>query len=149
MLSFSNELIYAIFMNYEKVFKYPTNEECLQEIEDRLNKQSDITLFANRMRGNNIITKDEIYQLKINDIEDRIEKEIEKVKVKLIKEKLKRFPLLVRVIQDVVHSTYNRALNGQERASLRLHMTMSENKGYMPQPMMNKNIGGFFGWGKK
>ena len=52
----------------------------------------------------------------------------------MIKEKLKRFPLLVRVIQDTVHSTYQRAWNGQERASLRLHMSVSENRGPSQEP---------------
>jgi len=147
MLEFTKELIWAVFMNYDKVFKYPCVLDCIEMIKARLAKQTAISKYAYELQGRYDITEEQIYAQKISVIEDKIELEIEKVKQSLIKEKLKRFPLLVRVIQDTVHSTYQRALNGQERASIRTHMSVSETKGNVPIQMPKQ--GGFFGWGKK
>jgi hypothetical protein len=147
MLEFTKELIWAVFMNYDKVFKYPSVEECIVMIKARLAKQTSITKYAYELQGRTDITAEQIYAQKIAQIEDKIELEIEKGKQSLIKEKLKRFPLLVRVIQDTVHSTYQRALNGQERESIRTHMSISETKGNVP--LQYPKQGGFLGWGKK
>jgi hypothetical protein len=147
MLEFTKELIWAVFMNYDKVFRYPSVEECITTIKKRLKKQTDISKYAYELQGRHDVTIEQIYAQKIHEIENEIEFEIEKVKQNLIKEKLKRFPLLVRVIQDTVHSTYQRAWNGQERASLRQHMTISESKG--SSPLQYPKQGGFLGWGKK
>lgn len=147
MLEFTKELIFIIFMNYEKVFKYPTIDECIGVIKQRLERKVDVTSFAYEMQGKKVDRKI-IYSQKIAEIEDQIESEINKVRDNLIKDKLKRFPLLVRVIQDAVHSTYQRAWNGQERASIRTHMSISENKSNMPT-LSKKNMGGFLNWGKK
>lgn len=147
MKQFTKQLIWAIFMNYEKVFKYPSIEECITVLKERLQKKTDITAYAYEMQGKKV-DKKAIYNLKIAEIESQIEAEIEKIRQNLIKEKLKRYPLLVRVIQDSVHSTYLRAMNGQERASIRTHMSISENKSNVPM-MPKKHSGGFLNWGKK
>jgi hypothetical protein len=145
MRQFTKELVFIIFKSYDKIFRYPSVEECLVQLRERLERQSQITSFANSLKGINIPIE-KIYEMKIKDIEDRIETEIENIKQTIIKNKLNRFELLVRVIQDAVHSTYQRAWNGQERASIRLHMTVSEVKGN--HPMMPVK-GGIFPWGKK
>jgi len=148
MLEFTKELIYIVFMNYEKVFKYPTIDECIGLIKERLNRKTDVAVFAAEMKGIKV-NRAVAYHIKVKEIEDRIEEEINKVRENLIKDKLKRFPLLVRVIQDSVHSTYQRAWNGQERASIRTHMSISETKSNMPS-ISKKSTGGLFGsWGKK
>ena len=146
MLEFTRELIFAVFTNYEKVFKYPTVDDCINVLKARLHRKAAITKYANELKGI-VLSEEEIFQAKINEIEDKIESEIEKIKQSIIKDKLKRFSLLVRVIQDTVHSTYQRAWNGQERASLRQHMTISESKGNNPQQYPKQ--GGIFNWGKK
>ena len=48
-------------------------------------------------------------------------------------EKRKSFAILVRQIQDIIHSTYLRALGGKERESLRRHMHVSETQGMPSQ----------------
>jgi len=145
MLEFTKELIWAIFMNYEKVFKYPSVKECIDHMKRRLKRRAEVTAYAHKLKGIEA-DEDAIYKLKVIEIEDKIEEEIEKIRQNLIKEKLKRFPLLCRVIQDTVHSTYQRAWNGQERASIRQHMTISETKGNVTaQPPKS---GGLFSWGK-
>jgi len=145
MLEFTRELIFAVFTNYEKVFKYPTVQDCIDALKSRLERKSQITSYANALKGIHL-SEEEIYKQKIAEVEDKIEEEIEKIKQTIIKEKLKRFSLLVRVIQDTVHSTYQRAWNGQERASLRQHMTISETKGMNP---VQQPKGGIFNWGRK
>lgn len=146
MKNFTRELIFSIFMNYEKVFLYPTVEEAIQELKSKLKKRATVTQYAYQLQGKEIDEK-AIYKEKLKEIEATIEQEIEKIRQNLIKEKLKRFPLLIRVVQDTVHSTYQRAMNGQERASLRLHMSVSESRG-------NGNLqppkhGGMLPWSKK
>ena len=145
MLEFTRELIFAVFTNYEKVFKYPSVQDCIDTLKARLERKAQITSYANALKGIQL-SEEEIYKQKISEVEDKIEEEIEKIKQTIIKEKLKRFSLLVRVIQDTVHSTYQRAWNGQERASLRQHMTISETKGMNP---VQQPKGGLFHWGKK
>lgn len=145
MLEFTKEIIFAVFTNYEKVFKYPTVDECINVLKERLRRKAQVTSYANALKGIEL-SEEEIYKAKIKEIEEKIEFEIEKIKQTIIKEKLKRFSLLIRVLQDTVHSTYQRAWNGQERASLRQHMTISETKGNHP---IQQPKGGIFSWGKK
>jgi len=68
----------------------------------------------------------------IEEIEENIEKEITKIKEQIIKNKLKRFEIIIREVQDTVHSTYLRAWNGQERRTLRQHTHISEVVGMKP-----------------
>ena len=56
------------------------------------------------------------------------------VKEQIIKDKLKRFMILLRTVQDAVHSTYLRAWKGQERTTLRQHIHISESRGGSIQP---------------
>lgn len=146
MRRFTKELVYAIFMNYNKVFKTPSVDDCIKVIVERLNKQAKVTKAACELTGDTKTTIEEIYKEKVKAIEFKIENEIEKIRQSLIKEKLRRFPLLIRVIQDPIHSTYKRAWNGQERSSLRQHMSISESKGTSP---FKQESGGLFNWGKK
>jgi hypothetical protein len=146
MMEFTKELIWAIFMNYEKVFLYPTVEDSIAALKERLKRKMEVTKYAYEMQGK-IVSDKVIYAEKVKEIEDVIEKEIEKMREHLIKEKLKRFPLLIRVIQDTVHSTYQRAWNGQERASIRTHMSISENKSTTPNNTAKAAHAGFFNFG--
>jgi len=147
MLDFAIELIDAIFMNYEKVFAYPTVSDCIAALKARIEKKVEVSAYAYGLQGKKI-SLDEIRASKVAEIEDRVELEIEKIRQNIIKEKLKRFPLLVRVIQDAVHSTYQRAWNGQERGTLRQHTHISESRGNQ-LPITHPQAGGLFSWGRK
>jgi len=128
MLDFSTDLADTIFMEYEKVFRYPTFEECKQVLMKRLETKSELRHFAYELAGKKR-DKEEIKKEFVVEIENNIEREIEKIKEQIIKNKLKRFLILIREIQDAVHSTYLRAWNGQERRTLRQHIHVSENLG--------------------
>lgn len=146
MLNFTNDLIDTIFMEYDKVFKQPSVEECIEILKERVARKSHITAFAQEMAG---LTPDivKIQKEKLQLLEGRIEQELEKIKETVIKSRLKRFVLIVRVIQDSVHNTYMRAWKGQERSTLRQHTHITENRN--PLSVQPRTQGGMFPWSKK
>jgi len=138
MEDFASDLNDDIFMSYEKVFMYPTLEECKDEIKKRIKNKVDLRKFSNELAGKNI-SKEEIEKEFVAEIENRIERELEIIKAQKMKDKLKKFAMLMRKVQDAVHSTYLRAWKGQERTTLRQHIHISETKGNM---MPTKPSGG-------
>jgi hypothetical protein len=138
MEDFASDLADDIFMNYEKVFKYPTLKECKEEIKIRIDKKVELRKFAKELLGlkhDDIETRKEI----LKEMEGRIERELEIVKAQKMKSKLKRFAMIMRKVQDFVHSAYLRAWKGQERTTLRQHIHISESRGsVIPQ----QNTGG-------
>ncbi len=145
MFDFSMALVDVIFMTYEKVFKYPTFEECVTVLKTRLDRKKELRKFSLELVGKQV-DEEKIEKEFIEEIEGNIEKEITKIKEQMIKEKLKRFEILTREVQDAVHSTYLRAWNGQERKTLRQHIHVSENVG-MKSPEVkrpSKNSFNFF-----
>jgi len=147
MWDFTNDLIDTIFMEYDKVFLYPNVQDCIKVLTERIERKVEITAYAKDRAGLKY-DKVELTKEKFNQLENRIEEELEKVKQQIIKGKLKRFILLVRVIQDAIHATYLRAWKGQERTTLRQHIHISETKGN-PAQMGNQNQGGNWPWSRK
>ena len=147
MEDFSTDLADTIFMEYEKVFLYPTFEACKAVLNERIKNKQQLREYALEVIGKKIDDADKINIRRqiLEELEPIIEQELEKIKAQLMKNKLKRFLLLVRVIQDAVHSTYNRAFGGQERKTLREHAHISETRGghFIPQ-QTNGGILGFF-----
>ena len=145
MWDFTNDLIDTIFMEYDKVFLQPTVDDCINVLKERIARKVKISMYALDKAGKKANEKDLINE-KFAEIEDRIEDEIDKIKQTLIKNKLKRYVLIVRTIQDAIHATFMRAWKGQERATLRQHVHISENRGINPQ---QQNQGGIWPWAKK
>lgn len=140
MEDFATTLVDDVFMEYDKMFLYPSIEDCQVEIERRIKAKVDTRMFALKLMGklgDAVVIREEI----LNEMEDRIEHELKIIREQKIKNKLKRFESLIRFIQDSVHSTYQRAWKGQERTTLRQHIHISENKGSllpaMPQQTFN------------
>lgn len=128
MEDFACDLADTIFMEYEKVFKYPTFKQCKEVLLERINKKTELRKFALELAG--IKTDDEkIKQGFIEEIEGQVDREITKIKEQIIKNKLKRFLIIIREVQDAIHSTYLRAYAGQERKTLRQHIHVSETLG--------------------
>jgi len=128
MEDFSSSLNDDIFMEYDKVFQFPTFEDCKKILEGRIQHKINIKKFANELVGKEETDKS-IKDKFMKEIEGRVEVEFQKIREQLMKNKLKRFELLMRCIQDAVHSTYNRAWKGQERTTLRQHIHISETNG--------------------
>jgi hypothetical protein len=126
MEDFATSLADVVFMEYEKVFRYPTFDECKEKLMARIDAKVQLRKFANELLGKQINER-KIKQEFLDEMEDKIEKEISKIKEQIMKNKLKRFDILIREVQDAVHSTYLRAWNGQERRTLRQHITVNEN----------------------
>ncbi len=147
MLDFTNDLIDTIYMEYEKVFLYPTVEDCIQVLKDRIAKRAEITAYAKEVAGLKV-DKEEIIKEKFAELEDNIEKELNKIREQMIKSKLKRYILIVRVIQDAIHATFMRAWKGEERRTIRQHTHITENRG-SPLQITQQRTGGIWPWGKK
>jgi len=126
MEDFAETLNDTIFMEYEKVFQYPTFEECKKVLLERIKKKTELRSFALNLMGKEVIEK-EIKKEFVDELEGKIDLEITKIKEQIIKNKLKRFLIIIREIQDAVHSTYLRAYGGQERRTLRQRIHVSEN----------------------
>jgi len=140
MEDFASDLNDTIFMEYEKVFQYPTMEDCKEILKERLKSKLDLKVFSYELLGKKLSDFDKKIMLdRINEkIEPVIERELGKIKEQIIKNKLKRFMIIIREVQDAVHSTYLRAWKGQERTTLRQHIHISETKGgsMLPQPKL-------------
>lgn len=126
MEDFATDLADTVFMEYEKVFEYPTFEDCKNVLNGRIDKKKELRKYANELVGKKESDEAIIQELR-GELEGRIEDEIQKIKEQIIKNKLKRFLILIRTVQDAVHSTYQRAWKGQERTTLRQHIHVSEN----------------------
>jgi len=143
MEDFADSLNDTIFMEYEKVFQYPTFKDCKIILQERLDKKKEIRMFAMEVLGKEVSKEQEgkIETDIMNQIEPIIERELSKIKEQIIKNKLKRFMIIIREVQDAVHSTYLRAWKGQERTTLRQHIHISETKGgMMPMPNQPSNV---------
>ena len=149
MEDFASDLNDTIFMEYEKVFQYPSFEDCKKQMAERVANKKNLRMYSLEILGKTISDekKKEIEQQILKEMEPTIQKELEKIKLQIMKNKLKRFMILIRCIQDIVHSTYLRALNGQERKTLREHIHISETKGGGLMPQQQKS--GILGYFKK
>lgn len=136
MEDFSITLADNIFMKYDKIFHYPTLEDCKEELKARIRTKVETRKFAMELLDQKITekTEEKLENRIIKEMEDRIERELSVIKEQKIKDKLKDFEILIRMVQDSVHSTYQRAWKGQERSTLRTHMHVSETKGGMIMP---------------
>jgi len=100
---------------------------------ERIERKAELRQFAHELLGKKV-DKETIKSEFIEEIEDKIESEITKIREQIIKNKLKRFEIIIREVQDAVHSTYLRAWNGAERRTLRQHIHISEVIGANQQP---------------
>lgn len=147
MEDFASDLNDTVFMEYEKVFQYPSFEDCANILKERVNNKTKLRVFSLELLGKKLsdTEKQKIKDSILKDLEPILERELEKIKAQLMKNKLKRFMLLIRQVQDLVHSTYNRAYMGMERKTLREHIHISETKGgNMMQPENKSGILNYF-----
>ena len=147
MLRFIRELNDLILLKYQVIFREPTFEECKKIILDKLDNRQKMRIFAMEIIEKKA-DKEEIKKELLYELEKTIDKEMEKTRNEQRKEKLRDYGLIIAQLEIMVYSTLNRAFRGEERGSLRRHMNVSELIGTKPTPM-DKEKGGFFGWGRK
>lgn len=126
MEDYSESLADVLFMRSHIYFLEPNYEEVVEEYEKLLQKNIDKQLAIAKIKGINV-DEEKLKEKLLFGVD--IEKAIEGLKQQMKNDKLKGFEHLCRVIQDSVHSAYLRALNGQERRSLRASILTTENIG--------------------
>lgn len=123
MLDFATTLADVIFMESDLVFQQPSIDEAITKYEKQLKDKIENRVLTSKIRGTELNYED----VKKNILKDiDVEKAVAGIKDQMKKNKLKRFEIIIREVQDCVHSTYLRALNGQERRTLRQHIHISE-----------------------
>jgi len=146
MLQFSLSFSALIFLKYEIFFRSPNLMECKEILKDRIDEK-----ISNKQMTADILGKDfnevEIKRTILNEMEERIEYELDKIKSEKTKLNLREFEMIFTQLNALVEATHNRAWKGEERGSLRRHFNISEVIGGK-SPMPEKQ-GGFFGWGKR
>lgn len=145
MEDFADSLNDTLFILYDQVFAKPTLEDCKKVLNESIADKVKSKKYSYELTGRKD-TEEEIRKAVIKEIEPHLEKEIGKIREQLMKDKLKRYDLCMRCVQDAVHSTYNRAFNGGERRSIRQHMHISEINSTTPRMQMGKQQGGVAGW---
>lgn len=140
MKDFATSLADALFMNYGKHFLHPTPEECQNKLKERLQKRKQELIYTAEIKGIEV-DEEKIWNRIISEIDPPTERK--KIEEQILKDKLKNFDILMRCIQDTVHSAYNRAFMGQERKTLRQHIHVSETM----NPFMGKKKNAETGFG--
>lgn len=144
MEDYSESLNDILFMRSEIYFLKPTLKECKIILEKRITDRIDKTIVYMELRGE----EGDSIQIRKDIIKEMdIERELDKIKENEVRDKLKGFEHLIRVIQDTIHSCYNRAWKGGERGSIRKSMHVSESI----SPVVPQQKGGAnpFSWFKK
>lgn len=140
MLDIATTINDDIFLLYEKMFFIPTIQRCKMELEKEISERLLIRKIAYDTLGLNFSLPEEKKEV-VKTLEYELEEKILKIRQRLFKAKIKRFTSLLRLIQDTIHSSYNRALGGQERRSITSHMTINETTGGFNMPVQeNKSL---------
>jgi|TARA_Y100000296_G_scaffold45780_1_gene52462 hypothetical protein len=143
MEDYATSLSDLLFMRSEIYFTKPSTTYCEKLLVKRIDNMVEKRLSNMRIRGIEITDEDEkgIRKKVIESLQ--LEKEIEKISENEIKDRLKGFEHLIRVIQDAVHSTYNRSYMGGERRSIRQSMHISESRNPDLKPRHNISMNPF------
>ena len=142
MLDFCLALSALLFLKYEIFFRTPTLEECKTILINRINQK-----VRNRVISLEILEKKcdekQIRREVLNELEGKLQYEIEKIKQERIKLNLREFEIIFRQLESLVEATHNRAWKGEERGSLRRHFNISEVIGGKSQQQEKKKWGLF------
>lgn len=146
MEDFGETLADNIFMRYDEYFLYPSFEAVKEEFEKRIKNKTELRKYAYEIIGEEKAEEDIKKEL-LKEVEGKIEREFGVIREQLMKNKLKDFEIIMRQIEDIVHSAYQRAWKGEERTGLRRHYHVSELKG--GQTPERKHDTNPFGFGRR
>jgi len=148
MLRFRLAFSANILMRYKIYFRQPSFDECKTIFKERIKAKTDLRMFAGEIIGKELDSK-EVEQKLLNEYENRMEYELNKIKDEKKKEMLSEFELLFEQLSQIVYATLNRAWKGEERGSIRRHTNISEVIGGSSNQQKPQQGGNFFRWGKK
>ena len=144
MYRFVGELNDLVLLKYEILFRRPTLEECQSILNSRLDEKRKLKMFAAEILGVEANEK-QIKKDILDEMENKIEEEISKIREQQRKEKLREYGMIMAQLEAIVFATYNRAFRGEERGSIRRHTNISEVIGSrVATPAMDK--GGVAKW---
>jgi len=145
MLDFSLSFSALIFMKYEIFFRIPTLDECKVFLEERIKDKIKKKRISLELQNKEVDEK-KIRKVIVDELMERFEYEITKIKEEKTKLNLREFEMIFTQLKALVESIHNRAWKGEERGSLRRHFNISEIIGGRTQ-MPQKRSGGWFGIG--
>jgi hypothetical protein len=125
MSRFVGELNDLVLMKYEVLFREPTLEECKKIFNDRLDEKKKLKMFAAEIL-NIKIDSEQVKKDVLNEMQNKIEEEIAKIRTEQRKQKLREYGMIMSQLEAMVYATYNRAFRGEERGSIRRHTQISE-----------------------
>lgn len=112
---FGIELCDLIYNRYEHFFYYPTPEELYEKYYPIIKKNPErYPSFCRKDNGRLVIDEATLYNRCLKESSHELES------------KLSHFPMIILSLVDSVHSTFQRALGGRERESLRKFMHVSQ-----------------------
>jgi hypothetical protein len=135
MYSFGIELVDLMYTMYEDMFFFPTPEKIYRESLLIIQKQPENFqhLLIYNQDGSVSIDTDKLYRKCLQW--SRAELQM----------KIKHYPMIVLAVTDSIHATMLRALNGEERESLRKYMQIHQSINSNPNPESKGILGGLFG----
>lgn len=143
MLKFSLSLSALMFLKYEIFFRTPSMDECRDifkaRIEDKVQRKK-MTAEVFNKEFNEAETRKQI----LNELEGRMNYELEKIKSEKAKLNFREFEMIFTQLEALVESTHNRAWKGEERGSLRRHFNISEVIGGRPMSEKKGGLSGLF-----
>ena len=143
MQKFLLEINDLVLLKYEFIFVEPTIEECHKILNKRMEDKKKLKRIAIEVLGKEPDEK-KISGEVIKEVEGRVGYEIQKIKLEQRKQRLREFSMILAQLEVIVLGALNRALNGEERGSLRRHTQMLEMIGASTQQA--KETGGMFKW---
>jgi hypothetical protein len=144
MEDYADSLSDALFMRSQIYFRDPTPEEIKKCFNDKKEKKIKNEMMIAELQGRKIKSYKELEREYLDGID--IRKDLDGIKRHLKNEILRGYEHIMRVVQDSVHSTYNRSLFGQERKSIHSSIFTSEQIG---KDNLNQEKSGVFGMFKK
>jgi hypothetical protein len=143
MFHFTTEMNDLVLLKYKALFKEISFDECKIILHKKLKDKEDVRAFAIELLGHKP-NRENIKENLVDELEGRIEKEINKIREDELKERIKEYGMLLWEIEQAVYSTLNRAQGGKERETLRRHASFSEVRALSPVNPEKK--GGMFSW---
>lgn len=140
MLTFLLELNDLHLQKYEFYFRQPTLDECYAILEKRTNEKAKLIALNNKFKGT-AYDEEKIRAAIVKSV--NMDYELENIKIEQRRQRLREWPMLLKQVEIVALGALNRALNGEERGSLRRHTQMLEMLG-AGSTQQAKETGGTF-----
>lgn len=130
MLNFSIELCDLIYNMYEYMFYYPSPEKIYRESMVVIEKYKESWVHYYKDNGNGLLVVDELKLY--NKCQEWARGELQM--------KIRHLPMIILAVSDSVHATMLRALNGEERDSLRKYMQIHQSINSNPIQETSKGL---------